>query len=272
MSTKKVVTFGNYKGGTGKTTNSTMVGYALSELGYKVLLVDMDPQGNATSLYLRTKAKLTNEVTSFEKTLMTAVMEENLQPIITNIKENLYILPGHSDFSVYPTYLEKRFPDSPDSEERRIAFFKTLIDPIKDDFDYVFIDVPPTESYYTHSALYASDLVVIVLQTHERSLLGAQSFIKYLQNLIDDYHADLDILGILPVLLKNNSLIDQEILRNAIELFGEENMFKTVIRNMERLKRFDMTGITSSDRHDENVHKVYRQAAKEFLERMKKFQ
>lgn len=269
MSETKVVTFGNYKGGTGKTTNSTMIGYALSELGHKVLLVDQDPQGNATSLYLRTKANLTNEVTAFEKTLMTAVKEENLKPIVTKIKENLYILPGHSDFSVYPTYLEKRFPNS---EEDRIKFFKTILDPIKDDFDYVFIDVPPTESYYTHGALYASDLVVVVLQTHERSLIGAQSFIKYLQSLIYDYDADLDILGILPVLLKNNSLIDREILDTAVETFGEENMFKNVIKNMERLKRFDMTGITDEDMHDRKVHKVYKDVALEFLERMKKFQ
>ncbi|WP_256595573.1 ParA family protein [Listeria grayi] len=64
------------------------------------------------------------------------------------------------------------------------------------------MDVPPTLSLYTDSALYGSDYTIIVLQTHERSLVGAEAYIKYLQELIDIYKANFDILGVLPVLLK----------------------------------------------------------------------
>lgn len=259
-----VVTFGNFKGGTGKTTNSTMIAYALSNMGYKVLLSDQDPQANATSLYLKTKSEITGDIVSFNKTLMTAIQEENLEEIITEVKENLYLLPSFSDFALYPRFLEKKFPNEVD----RVQYFSKLIEPIKEDFDFIFIDVPPTISIITDSALYASNFVVVVLQTQERSLQGAEVFTKYLQSLIDEYGADLDIIGILPVLLKNGAQVDLATLENAKEIFGEENLFKIIVKNMERLKRFDITGITDGDMHDRRVHESYTEIAEEFISRL----
>ncbi len=259
-----IVTFGNFKGGTGKTTNSTMIAYALSNMGYKVLLSDQDPQANATSLFLKTKSEKSGEIVSFNKTLMSAIQEEKLEDIITQIKDNLYLLPSFSDFALYPKFLEKKFPKDID----RVQYFSKLIEPLKQDFDFIFIDVPPTISIITDSALYASDFVVVVLQTQERSLQGAEVFTKYLQSLIDDYNADLDILGILPVLLKNGAAVDLTTLENAKAIFGEENLFKGVVRNMERLKRFDITGITNGDMHDKRVHKNYEHVAQEFIDRL----
>lgn len=260
-----IVTFGNFKGGTGKTTNSTMIAYSLAELGYKVLLCDQDPQANATSLYLKTKALETDEIVSFNKTLMAAIQDENLKQIVTQIKNNLYLLPSFSDFALYPRFLEKKFPDN---TEARVKYFSTLIKPLKAEFDFIFIDVPPTISIITDAALYASDFVVVVLQTQERSLQGAEVFTGYLQSLIDDYGANLDIIGILPVLLKNGAAVDISTLESAKEIFGEENLFENVVHNMERLKRFDITGITYEDMHDRKVHGSYKRIAKEFIQRL----
>lgn len=265
-----VVTFGNLKGGTGKTTNCTMIAYELSKLGYKVLLVDHDPQSNSTELYLKTKAREEDEIVTFNKTLMTAIVEKDLAQIITKIKDNLYILPSFSDFAIYPFYLEKLFPGE-DGIESRVKYLKTLIDPLKKDYDFIFIDVPPTESLFTHGALYASDYVIIILQTHERSYAGALSFIEYLQrDLINKYNADIEILGVIPVLLKSSSTTDQRVLKRAIDYFGEGNMFKTIIKTMDRLKTFDNTGITDSksDPHDKKVHKKYTELSKEFIEKL----
>ena len=260
-----VVTFGNFKGGTGKTTNSTMIAHALSEQGYKVLLCDQDPQANATSLYLKTKALVTDEIVGFNKTLMAAIQDEDLGQIVTEIKENLYLLPSFSDFALYPRFLEKKFPND---TVARVQYFSTLLKPLKQDYDYIFIDVPPTISIITDAALYASDFVVVVLQTQERSLQGAEVFTGYLQSLIDDYGADLDIVGILPVLLKNGAAVDLSTLESAREIFGSENLFENIVNNMERLKRFDITGITNEDMHDRRVHKSYDTIAKEFIARV----
>lgn len=260
-----VVTFGNFKGGTGKTTNSTMIAYTLSNMGYKVLLSDQDPQANATSLYLRTKALLSDELVTFERTLMSAIQAEDLSSIVTEVKENLFLLPSFSDYALYPKFLEKKFPENID----RVQYFSKLLEPLKKEFDFVFIDVPPTISDITDSALYASDFVVVVLQTQERSLQGAEMFTQYLQSLIDEYGAHMDILGILPVLLKNGAPVDIATLENAKLIFGEHNIFSTLVKNMERLKRYDITGISEEDMHDRKVMKSYQEVAEEFISRWK---
>lgn len=267
----KVITFGNFKGGTGKTTNSAMMAYMLSKLGYKTLLADLDPQANATSLYLHTKQRITNDIVTFEKTLMSAISDEDLSDIIIEIKDNLYLLPSFADFTSFPLFLEKNFPNS---QLDRVLFLNGLIDKIKDDYDFIMIDVPPTLSTYTDSALLASDYTIIVLQTQERSLVGAEAYVGYLQELVDNYDATFDILGVLPVLLKNNSKVDEATLNTAKEKFGEENLFKNLVKNMERLKRYDIIGIVDSDLdgkydiHDKRVMALYKKVTEEMLSRL----
>lgn len=261
-----VVTFGNFKGGTGKTTNSSMLAYALSEMGYKVLLSDQDPQANATGLFIKTKANLSGELFEFEDTLMTAIRNEDLSSIVMEVKENLYLLPSFSDFFLYPNFLEQKFPDSK-NPTARVQHFSSLLEPLKKDYDFIFIDVPPTISIISDSALYASDFVVVVMQTHEWSLNGAEIFMDYLLSLIRNYGADLELIGVLPVLLKNGAGTDLLTLDKAKETFGEDQLFKYVVKNMERLKRFSIEGITDNDMHDRRVHKAYREIAEEFLVR-----
>ena len=267
----KVITFGNFKGGTGKTTNSAMIAYTLSNLGYKTLLIDLDPQANATALCLRTKQRITNNIVTFDKTLMSAIAEGDLSDIIIDIKENFFLLPSFADFTSYPLFLEKKFPNN---QFGRVTYFNTLLSEVKDEYDFVLVDVPPTLSSYTDSALFASDYTIIVLQTQERSLVGAEAYIVYLQELIDNYHADFDILGVLPVLLKNNSKVDESTLEVAYSKFGSDNIFKTLVKNMERLKRYDIIGIVDprldpkADMHDRRVAELYEKVTKEMLERL----
>jgi len=261
----KILTFGNFKGGTGKTTNSTMIGFELSNRNKKVLLLDLDPQGNATNLYLKTKSTLDGEVVIFDTTLMSAIKNEDLSSAIINIKENLDVLPSATDFSLFPRYMEFL----PNYEDR-VRYLSTLIEPLRNKYDYIIIDIPPTISLITDSALFMSDYCIIVLQTHERSLQGAEAFINYIQNdVIDKFKAPtLDVLGVLPVLLKNGAPVDVSTLENAKNEFGEENMFQTTIRNMERLKRYDITGITDEDMHDKRVSQVYIEVTEELLQRI----
>lgn len=265
------ITYSNFKGGTGKTTNSTMMGYHLAKKGYKTLLIDLDPQANATALYSLTRQNQTGEVMTFNKTLMSAISENDLESIVTPIADNLFLLPSFADLTSYPLFLEKKFPND---IKKRSTYFSELIKNLDTEFDYILFDVPPTLSTFTDSAVLASDYVIIVLQTQERSFIGAEAFIKYLQELMGTYKTDFDILGILPVLQKNNAIVDKSVLKNATETFGEENMFKNVVKNMERLKRYDMTGIIDpeiSDRfdvHDKNVHSLYDEVTEEMIERI----
>lgn len=261
-----VITFGNFKGGTGKTTNSAMIGYEMAREGKKVCLIDMDPQANATNLYLKTKAYIDGEIVIFEKTLMNGIQEGTLEKLKINICDNLDLIPSAADFSLFPRYMEKI-----SDYTERAYFFNSLIEEMKKSYDFILIDTPPTIGLITDSALIASDYCIIVLQTQERSLQGAFNFIEYIQNtIIDDYQAPrLDVLGILPVLLKNGAPVDISTLDAAKNELGSENFFDNTIKNMERLKRFDLTGITDDDLHDKRVHKKYTDVANEVMEKIK---
>lgn len=264
--TAKVLTFSNFKGGTGKTTNSTMTGIELARRGKKTLLIDLDPQGNATNLYLKTKENVDKEVAVFSKTLMAAIKDKDLESAIIKVLQNLDILPSSADFALYPRYME----NIKERYSGRVMYLSSLSKELMAKYDFIIIDVPPTISLITDSALYMTDYAIVVLQTQERSLQGAQAFIKYMQEeLINEFHAPrLDLLGILPVLLKNGAPVDESTLSKAKEIFGPENIFDVTIKNMERLKRYDVTGVTFKDQFDKAVQNVYSSVVDEIFKRM----
>lgn len=285
------ILYGNMKGGVGKTTNSVMTAYQLAKLGYKTLVCDLDPQANATQLLRRTYGLQHGTDLQINKTMMVALTEENIKSAIVNIMDNLYLLPSSEDFKNYPDFLEMKFMldkekiESGDSttlqsemskvKEQRISYFAQQLAKVRDDYDFVIIDVPPTLSIFTDSAIYATDFVIIVLQTQQRSLDGAETFFEYLQQMYNDYaNIDFDILGVLAVLLKNNVGLDNQILKDAETDFGKDMLFNQIIRHMERLKRYDRTGIaekglTKYDMHDTRLHYIYNTLTKEIVARLK---
>lgn len=261
----KVLSFANFKGGVGKTSTTALVSYNLAKMGYKILLIDFDAQANLTSLMLKTASK-DKEIITIENSLMSVINDnENIEKSILHLLDNLDLVPNAVDFSVYTRFLERNFKEEVD----KVSFFRKFMEPVRDKYDLIFIDVPPTLSLLNDSAFYACDDIVIVLQTQERSLIGAETFLDYLgDTLLDEFHADLDVIGILPVLSSKISKIDNEILQSAKELFGEENVFENKIAIMERVKRMDLTGVTDKDGHDRNVHKAFKLVAEELIERL----
>lgn len=285
------ILYGNMKGGVGKTTNSVMTAYQLAKLGYKTLVCDLDPQANATQLLRRTYGLQHGTDLQINKTMMVALTEENIKSAIVNIMDNLYLLPSSEDFKNYPDFLEMKFMldkekiEAGDSttlqsemskvKEQRISYFAQQLAKVRDEYDFVIIDVPPTLSIFTDSAIYATDFVIIVLQTQQRSLDGAETFFEYLQQMYNDYaNIDFDILGVLAVLLKNNVGLDNQILKDDETDFGKDMLFNQIIRHMERLKRYDRTGIaekglTKYDMHDTRLHYIYNTLTKEIVARLK---
>lgn len=291
VNTMPAILYGNMKGGVGKTTNSVMTAYQLANLGYKTLVCDLDPQANATQLLRRTYGLQHGTDLQINKTMMVALTEENIKSAIVNIMDNLYLLPSSEDFKNYPDFLEMKFMldkekiEAGDSttlqsemskvKEQRISYFAQQLAKVRDEYDFIIIDVPPTLSIFTDSAIYATDFVIIVLQTQQRSLDGAETFFEYLQQMYNDYaNVDFDILGVLAVLLKNNVGLDNQILKDAETDFGKDMLFNQIIRHMERLKRYDRTGIaekglTKYDMHDTRLHYIYNTLTKEIIARLK---
>ncbi|TLG70261.1 ParA family protein [Culicoidibacter larvae] len=264
-----IISTGNFKGGVGKTTNCVMLAYTLAKMGKKILLVDFDPQSDATKLLMNTMAKVFDVTPVFETTLAVALKSGDIESALINVMPNLDLLPSYSDLQTYEAFLYDNF----DSDFEKDTYFSKQLNKISDNYDFIFIDVPPQLNKYTDSALTASNFVIVILQTQERALNGAETFISHIQTLAEDYNLNLDIVGILPVLVQNGNELDQDVLQDAREIFNEVNLFESTIKQMARLKRFDRTGITelSSDIHDKRVHKVYNDVAVELLQRIEMF-
>lgn len=260
------ITTGNFKGGVGKTTNAVMIAYTLYKSGKNVLLVDLDPQANATDMILNTMSTVYQDKPIFNESLAVALKKGNLENAIIKVKDNFDLLPSYEDLQSYEGFLYSNF----DTDREQDFYFSKLLDKLKPKYDYIILDVPPQMNKFTDSALVSSDYVIVILQTQERALKGAEKYIDHLLQLQDDYDVNVDLLGILPVLQQNGSELDLDVVSDAMESFGEENIFKNRVKTMARLKRFDRTGITDNpkDVNDRKVHQIYQTVTNELIERI----
>ncbi|WP_018395828.1 AAA family ATPase [Bacillus sp. 37MA] len=275
----KTITFANFKGGVGKTTTSVIFSYLLQKAGKKVLLIDFDPQYNATEITFKTF----NIESKVKVTLYEAMEQQDLSKAIINITPTLDLLPSELDLAGFPMHLYSLTKD----KVKRFIFLKFLLDEIRDNYDYIIIDVPPTISDFTNNAIFASDFTVLIMQTQEQSYTGAVKFLdylkdlnkdieKYLKNLKEDTEdylrdllvdIDIELLGVIPYLVQKRGNVDIEVIKDAQKLFGDL-LFEKPIMHRERVKRFNKHGIQEKDMHDETVLNMYQEVLNEFIERV----
>ncbi|MEB3638843.1 AAA family ATPase [Enterococcus faecalis] len=276
------ITVANSKGGVGKTTIIRYLSYVLSRLGFKVLVVDADPQANTTKTMLLTKNYYSeDEIFIVEKTMMAGIVEKDLSKLVIPIIENLYCIPSHIDFKNFPKYLTRLYGDSIEGlddnykeiESKRISVLRDLIKPIKADYDFVLIDTPPTMSDFTRNAAYASDYMIMAFQTQPDSLDGVTDYInEELTPLMEDFDLETEIVGILPNHLSKGS-IDTTVVNDAIELFGEENFFNNIIPFTKRVQTTPRTGLNTDTYWDEKAYnEVFEPLTLNFLERILMFE
>lgn len=256
----KIYVVGNFKGGVGKTKLVTMLAYETSQRQKKkTLVVDMDPQGNATRVLAKTGA-----LEEVDKSITVGFEEGDLQKQIIPILPDLDLIPANTTFRNLSRILLRRFPED---EEAQIFYLKELLAPIRDLYDTIYIDVPPTISDYSDNAMLSADYCIIVLQTQELSLDGVKTYIGYMQYLSDKYHSGLNVLGIVPMMLRPGGRVDQKVLSQAEELYGA-NVLSTIIKYQERLKVYDVEGISppkseTSDTWDIKAHRGFLEVLEE---------
>lgn len=230
-----VYVVGNFKGGVGKTKTVTMLAYESARyLNERTLVIDMDPQGNATRVLAKT-----GNLDEIDKSITDGFQNGSLETEIIMVMENLDMVPANTSFRNLPKMLFNMFPDN---EVEQITYLKKLLEPLKEKYDRIYIDVPPTISDYSDNAMLAADYCIIVLQTQELSLDGAQTYIAYMQFLAENYDADLQVLGIIPMMLRQGGRVDTKVLGQAKEMYGG-NVLDTIVNYQERLKVYDVEGI-----------------------------
>lgn len=264
------ITTGNLKGGVSKTTTNVLTAYCLAKRGIRTLVVDMDQQGNASWTLRLTKMRADGsaKVVPVQKTIMDCFATNSVEGAIIPIIENLDLLPSRDDLKAFAKFLYTRDADGRTNE----FLLKDLLAPIKESYDVILIDTPPHSMEITTNAIIASDYVFIPVQTQNYSLSGANTYYKDLTDLTIKYGLKLNILGVVPVMLNTQSKNDENYLEASVEKFGLDITFRTVIKNMERIKGFAGEGIRSDDPHDKRVIEKYNKFTNEFVNRINEFE
>ncbi len=217
----KVVSFSNQKGGVGKTTSCVNISAQIASKGKKVLMIDMDPQGNATSGLGIQKSKIKN--TTYDVIIGRCEIKD---AIIKTSFKNLWVIPATIDLA--GAELELYELDSATS------FTKLDLDSIKSDFDYIFIDCPPSLGMLTVKALSSSDGVVIPMQCEFYSLEGLSQLLNTVKRIRQLYNPTLQIVGILLTMYNGRLTLTGQVVAELKKYYADK-LFRVPISRSVRL-------------------------------------
>ena len=256
----KVISLVNQKGGVGKTTTSINLSASLAVLGKKVLLIDLDPQGNATTGIGINKGEIDNSI--YDVLIGKCEVED---AIATSKYKRLYVIPATINLAgIDIEFMEKSNNDSSFSKGSQL---KTRLDKIKDQFDYVIMDCPPSLGLITTNALTASDSVIIPVQCEFFALEGIMQLLNTIMMAQKTLNPNLDIEGVLLTMLDSRTNLGFEVVEDIRKYF-KERVYNTIIPRLVRLTEAPSHGkpIVAYDPKSKGTE-AYLNLAKEVIER-----
>jgi chromosome partitioning protein len=212
----------NQKGGVGKTTTAINLAAALAQKNFKTLLIDLDPQGNATLSFLDPKELA---LSTYELLVDTGVTAEHV--IRTSRDENLDVLGARISLAKAEVKLVGEF----DSHFR----LKDKLDPIKDLYQYVVIDTPPTLGILTVNAFVAATHLLVPIQSSYFALEGTDDLLETYEKIRSRPNPGLEFLGVVITLHDRRTVLARDIHRQIRDVFGEK-VFRTTISKSVRLE------------------------------------
>ena len=251
----KIVSVANQKGGVGKTTTSINLSTLLAKKGKKVLLIDADPQGNATSGLGIEKEQ---QFSVYDVLIEDIEVENTLQT--TQVK-NLDLCPSNINLAGAEVQLV--------GAENREFRLKSKLENIKDDYDYIIIDCPPSLGLVTLNAFTASDSVLIPIQCEYYALEGLGQLLNTIQLVQEHLNENLQIEGALLTMFDARTNLSNQVVREVNKYF-ENKVYKTVIPRNVKLSEAPSYGMPISiyDPRSKGA-KSYDKFVKEFLKKNK---
>ena len=247
----KIISVANQKGGVGKTTTTVNLATILAKRGKKVLLIDADPQGNATSGLGLDKDL---EPSTYDILVNDTELEDAMQKTII---KNLKVCPANMDLAGAEVELVSMM-----SREQRL---KEKVDIIKEKFDYILIDCPPSLGLVTLNAFTASDSVLIPVQCEYYALEGLGQLLNTINLVKKHLNKSLEIEGAVLTMYDARTNLSNQVVKEVKKYF-EDKVYKTVIPRNVRLSEAPSYGmpITEYDPRSKGA-KSYTKFAKEFL-------
>lgn len=213
-----IIAFINQKGGVGKTTSTINIGACIAEQGYKVLLVDFDPQANLSSGI----GEQNKQPTIYNVLSLSVDIQES---IVSTYQKNLYIIPADNALSGTEVELANL--------DEREFFLKNVLIDIQDDFDFIFLDCPPSLGLLTVNAFCAADSIIIPLQCEYYAMEGIAQLIHNIKRIQKSINPMLAIFGIVLTMYDSRTKLSQEVASEIVNAFGS-NVFQTIIpRNIK---------------------------------------
>jgi len=246
----RIIAVANQKGGVGKTTSTVNIGAALAEMGLRVLLVDLDPQGNAsTGVGIETRGL---EHSMYHVLMQDEQLDNVVEP--TDVK-GLFVAPASLDLAGAEIELVPAF-----SREQRL---KRAIAEVIDDYDYVLVDCPPSLGLLTVNGLAAADEVLVPIQCEYYALEGLGQLLRNVDMVKKNLNPELDLSTILCVMYDARTKLSDQVVSEVRDHFGDKVLRSVIPRNV-RVSEAPSFGqpITTFDPRSRGAI-AYRDAAKE---------
>jgi len=252
----KIVAIANQKGGVGKTTTAVNLGAALAESGKRILIVDLDPQANATSSFGLQEVE---DVSLYEPLLGEASITEKILP---TRREGLFIVPADLDMAGAEVEIA-RMPN-------HLTRLAETLKPLHTDqtFDFVFLDCPPSLGILMSNALAAADELLTPIQCEYFALEGLVKIVRLIEQVLDSgANERLELGGIVMTMFDARTNLSQQVVADVRKHFGER-VYETVIPRSVRLSEAPSFGKSILEYASSGpAARAYRALAKEFLKR-----